>query len=288
MSIRSLLALVDGGETSENAIEAAVSVGRAFDAYVEVLHVETPVNPYMSVLSAGDGLAASVKLVDDFAQETRNRAMKAEELFRSRCIGAGLSVIAPDAARPDGASFSWHLVTGHDNPELARRGRLFDMIVMARPDSKDGGADSAALEAALFDTARPVLIAGRKPLAVADAHVAVAWDASREAARSVGAALPFLRLAKRVTAIAVTDTPGADGLEDLARYLGSHAIQPQLHPVPREECSIAETLHHAISEMAADLTVMGAYGHSVIGEFLFGGVTRDMLKDQHIPLFLAH
>jgi nucleotide-binding universal stress UspA family protein len=288
MSIRSLLALVDGGATSENAIAAAVTAGLAFDAHVEVLHVETPVNPYLPVLSAGDGLAAAYRLVDDMAAETRRRTEVANELFQSRCIDAGLAIVNPGVTRGNGSTFAWNLVTGHDNPELARRGRLFDLIVLARPDSKDGGVDSAALEAALFDTGRPVLIAGLKPLKLTDAHVAIAWDGSREAARSVGAALPLLKIASRVSAIAVKDSAVGDGISELAVYLSGHDIRPELRAVSRDERSIADALHQEIKAMDANLTVMGAYGHSIISEFLFGGVTRDMLKDQNVSLFLAH
>ncbi len=288
MTIRSLLALVDGGATSENAIKAAVTTGLAFGAHVEILHVETPVNPYMPVLSAGDGMAASMQLVDDMAADGRKRSEFANALFQTHCIDAGLTIVEPGLERGAGASFAWNLVTGHDNPELARRGRVFDMIVMARPDDSDGGVDSAALEAALFDTGRPVLIAGQSAPEPKNAHVAVAWDGSREASRSVGAALPFLKLAGRITTISVNDAPGDLGLPDLGLYLSSHGIATEMRPIARNERSVAEALHQEISDMKADLTVMGAYGHSIISEFLFGGVTRDMLKDQQLPLFLAH
>ena len=39
---------------------------------------------------------------------------------------------------------------------------------------------------------------------------------------------------------------------------------------------------------AASYIVMGGYGHSRAGEFLFGGVTRALLKECPVPLVLAH
>ena len=40
--------------------------------------------------------------------------------------------------------------------------------------------------------------------------------------------------------------------------------------------------------MSAAYCVMGLYGHSRLREALFGGVSRHMLTNSEIPLFLAH
>jgi nucleotide-binding universal stress UspA family protein len=33
---------------------------------------------------------------------------------------------------------------------------------------------------------------------------------------------------------------------------------------------------------------MGAYGHTRMRELVFGGVTRSMLEDTDLPIFIAH
>jgi nucleotide-binding universal stress UspA family protein len=38
----------------------------------------------------------------------------------------------------------------------------------------------------------------------------------------------------------------------------------------------------------ADLIVAGAYGHSRLGEWVFGGVTRDLLASSPVCCLLAH
>lgn len=292
MAIRSILALLDGGPASEHAIAAAVQLGQTFDAHVEVLHVETPVDSFVPLMPEAASIASSARLADDLLADSRRRAEQARALFDTHCADVGLTIIDPGSERPATATFAWRLVSGHDNPELARRGRLFDLIIMARPDGAEGGVDSAALEAALFDTGRPVLIAGDTPLQIIGAHMAIAWDGSREATQSIGASLPLLQKAKTVTAVSVSDGDANNmtngDLTDLAVYLRSHGIDPATKVIARHERSIAEALHQEMREQKVGLTVMGAYGHSVISEFLFGGVTRDMLKDQHLALFLAH
>jgi nucleotide-binding universal stress UspA family protein len=288
MTIRSVLALIDGGSTSEQALKAAIQVGLAFDAHVEVLHVEPPLTPLVPVMPEGVSGVSAVQLADDIETDVRMRSEHAKTLFDRLCTSAGLKVIDPEEERYAIASFAWRLVNGHDNPELARRGRLVDLIVMGRPDAADGGVDSAALEAALFDTARPVLIAGNAELEINDAHMVIAWDGSREVARSLGAALPFLKLAKTVEIISVNDNHTQPDLKGLQTFLCGHGVETNTHVIGKEDRTIAETLHHQLLSQKVGLSIMGAYGHSVIGEFLFGGVTRDMLKDQHLPLFLAH
>lgn len=288
MTIRSVLALIDGGSASEQALKAAVQVGLAFDAHVEVLHVEPPINPLVPVMPEGVGVAGATRLADDLEADQRKRTAHARALFESHCVDAGLKVTEPDEERYAIASFAWRLVSGHDNPELARRGRLVDLIVMGRPDEADGGVDSAALEAALFDTGRPVLIAGNTPLEIKGAHMVIAWDGSREATRSLSASLPFLNAAGSAVIISITDEEAPADLSDLGVYLRGHGVETETLSANREERTIAEALHHELVSEKANLTIMGAYGHSVIGEFLFGGVTRDMLKDPDLTLFLAH
>jgi len=77
-------------------------------------------------------------------------------------------------------------------------------------------------------------------------------------------------------------------LSDLTLYLKSHGIDADAKCVKLDDRAISEALHQEIRDSHADLTIMGAFGHSVISEFLFGGVTRDMLKDRQLALFLAH
>ncbi len=284
MNIRSILALIDGGPNSRCALKAAIRVGQAFNAHVEVLHVEQPVNPIVPMLPA----AGIDTVIDALEHETKQRTAKANALFQELCIDAGVSVIDPEDSRTEGCTFSWRLVSGHDNPELARRGRLCDLVVMARADETDGGVDSAILEAALFDTGRPVLIAGEQKSDYQHGRCAIAWDGSREAAQSIGSALPFLAQAGEVVILSVIDEAPATDASGLLNYLQRHEIAGKAVTVKRSGRSIADALKSEIDTRHIDLVIMGAYGHSPIEEFLFGGVTRDMLMEDQIPLLLAH
>jgi nucleotide-binding universal stress UspA family protein len=52
--------------------------------------------------------------------------------------------------------------------------------------------------------------------------------------------------------------------------------------------STAAALLHWVGVLRAELMVMGAYGQPVLREFLLGSVTKTVLRDSPVPLFLYH
>jgi len=291
MTIRSVLACVDGGDGSEKVIETAISVGKSFSAYVEVLHVERPVSPAMPSIVEGGSLIAAAEIFDAIEREEAERTKNAERLFQRLCVDGGLKIVDADSIenfKDSQSGFAWNLVSGHDNRELGYRGRLFDLIIMAKVNEQEGGVDSSLLEAALFDTGRPVLITSDEPIDFRNAQVAVAWDGSREAARSVGLAMPFLEAADRVSVITVSDGSEVEGAAELGRYLSRHGVLNECVPLKKNGSSIAHSLIEESRNHDIGLLVMGAYGHSALSQYLFGGVTRELLESGKLPLLVAH
>ncbi len=291
MTISSVLACVDGGDGSERVVQTAITVGKSFSAYVEVLHVQRPAAPAMPSVADGGSLLASAEIFDALEREETSRTKNAEQLFQKLCVDAGLNIVDPDSEENFNGSnggFAWRLVSGHDNRELGHRGRLFDLIIMAKVNDQEGGVDSSSLEAALFDTGRPVLVASDQSVDVKNMQVAVAWDGSREAARSVGLAMPFLEAAGEVRVVTVGDKDEVGGGEELGRYLSRHGVRNECIPLKKNGGSIASCLIEESRNHDVGLLVMGAYGHSALGEYLFGGVTREILESGELTLLLAH
>ncbi len=286
MKIRSILALLDGGAGTESAARAAISVGQAFNAHVEFLRIESTLP---AAVTMADGIAGSAALSASWHQPSTERTAHAKAIFDELCAGAELDIVEPDGpVKENGATFSWRMIFGHENPEVAYRGRTVDLIVMARADEDNGGVDSATLEAALFDSGKPVLIVGGDSPLHCNGRLAIAWDGSREAAHSVGLAIPLLESARSVTVLTVERQNDSVNFQPLRQYMRRHAIECEPIAVNRRNRGIAEALQDEISERDLDLMIMGAYGHNAIGEFIFGGVTRDMLQASQVPLFLAH
>ena len=172
---------------------------------------------------------------------------------------------------------------------LAAEARLHDLTVLDL-DPRGGILSLETIEAALMTSGRPVLAVPRTHPAFAGRRILLAWDGSLQAARAASEAMPFLRAAQAVEIVSVGDAddllatvPGAE----FARRLARHGVAVAVSNLPVAG-SIADTLRGHAGLFRADLMVMGAYRHSRVREFVFGGVTRSLLMDAPVPLFLAH
>jgi len=117
--------------------------------------------------------------------------------------------------------------------------------------------------------------------------VLIAWKESREAARALSAAVPLLRKADAVH-IALDSEIADAHRELLMRFLQSHAVHAQLHPLASPAQRVGDALRAMAAELGADLMVMGCYGHSRGRELLLGGATRSVLHSMTIPVLMAH
>ncbi len=172
---------------------------------------------------------------------------------------------------------------------LAAEARLHDLTILDL-DPRSEILSRETIEAALLGSGRPVLAVPRSHPVFAGRRILVAWDGSLRAARAAHEALPLLRAAEAVEIVSVGDAedllttvPGAE----FARHLARHGVAVTVSDLPQAG-SLAETLRTHAGLIRADLIVMGAYGHSRTREVLFGGVTRSLLNNAPVPLFLAH
>ena len=174
-------------------------------------------------------------------------------------------------------------------------GRHADLTIAGQPALDHSlTVREAALEGALLSSGRPVLLipTGRdQPINVR--HVIVAWDTSKESARALGDAALFLDAAERVTVVVVDPMPGQESFgpnpgADIAPVIARHCNKVELDRMPSSGASIAEAILGRAVYGDGDLIVMGGYGHSLLRETVFGGVTRQMIHDTTVPLLLSH
>jgi len=118
-------------------------------------------------------------------------------------------------------------------------------------------------------------------------RIVLAWDGSVQAARAVGAALPFLRLAQQVTVTTAGEADRRVPAEALLAYLARHEVRAQSESFA-SAAGVGKGLVEQAARLRADLLVMGAYGHSRLRELVLGGVTRQVLVDAALPVFMVH
>jgi nucleotide-binding universal stress UspA family protein len=178
-----------------------------------------------------------------------------------------------------------------DDDKIVAHARLADLIVLGRATAHNR-ARQAVIEDILFKSGRPVLLVPDRPLLQRSWNkIVIGWNAKAEAVHAVAGAIPFLKRAKRVVVATVDVKPincaAAPG-EDLAAYLRCHSVQAEVHNVDGLGRTEARVLLDEAIAVDADMLVLGAYGHSRAREFLFGGVTRELLATSSIPLLMAH
>lgn len=283
MALRDILLHLDAAAPAAARLDLAAGLARRAGAHLVGLYLVDVAVP----LIAGDigGGAALAGLMEDMRAEALAEAGRARAMFEQRL------------AR-DGLSGEWRLLEGPSVPLLTAAGRHADLIILGQTDP-DRSGPRGLVEAALFETGRPVLVV---PYAAAPAgpmkHALVAWNASREAARAVHDALPLLALMERVTVLVVQPgaspgmhDPGAHEEEagaDIARHLARHGLAVTVQRAVAPDIGVSDVLLNTIAEQSVDLLVMGGYGHSRLREFMLGGATRSLLGAMTAPVLLAH
>ncbi|MBV9995908.1 MAG: universal stress protein [Caulobacteraceae bacterium] len=177
-------------------------------------------------------------------------------------------------------------------PAMAAASRAADLIIAggASRGTRDIYSACDTAELAIL-SGRPVLVAPSRAPALEAKRVLVAWKDTREARRALTDATPFLEMAEQVKVIAISsvaDAPAAQAqVDDVAAALnrrGAHATAEVVHDA---HPSGFQVLRQA-SLAGADLIVAGAYGHSRLGEWVFGGMTADLLSQDEVYVLISH
>lgn len=284
-----LLAVVDGGSGSESVVRTALMLGEAFKARVELLHVEALAEEAIPVVAEGISAGAVEQLIEGMREQASARAETAEKLYRTHCVDAGIATCEPDAPAKAGEfRVALRHITGREADEVAGRGRLADLVIDAALTASEGEQSEPTLEAAIFETGRPLLMVPKTPPAKLGTSVVLAWDGSLEAARAASAALPLLARAEKVQVMtADMESTGAKPSE-LAGYLAEHGIDAKTWAFLPEDGGLGQGLLAEAGKVKADLLVMGAYRHSRLREMVLGGVTRSVMAKAEIPVLMAH
>ena len=280
MAIKDILVHLDGSSQAMVRLDVAAELARRHNAHLAGLFIIDLMAPAM-LAGDGNGTYMVAELLETMRQEALAQAATVQARFQERL-------------RRDGIAGEWRLVEGFAPGQVALQARYADLLVAGQADPEVSDAGEAIVEQAIFSSGRPVLVvpnAGR--FGVVGRRVVVGWNASPQAARALHDALPLIEPTARVKVIAVNpqvddgshgEQPGAD----IARHLARHDLKVEVERISSDEVTDGECLLNAVADEAADLLVLGAFGHSRFREFILGGVTRTMLQEMTVPVLLAH
>lgn len=276
MARERILVALQGSEADKAPLEAAVKLAPLYDADVRGLFVEPDPASYMMWTGPGAAGASVVSTAIDAVREEADKACDAAKTRFEETLGAARA----------GASFK--RIT--DSPsEAAEQARLIRLLV-ACPEAAAGKGPLADFTAScLVDEACPAYVPRKG--ATPPKKICMAWDGSKEAARAAFAADPLLEAGMEVT---ILHSPrnldyhdrAAAAPNRLRNWLAARGIEAKSQEVEGKG-GLGQALLEAGSH--CDLLVAGAYGHSRISQFIFGGVTRTLLQAVDGPsLLIAH
>lgn len=286
MAVRRLLVPIRTDGKGESVLDHALALAGKV-AHIEVIHCRpSPRDLIPFGVSVPSILREQISQSgDELANAEEQRVIK---LFEEYAVARKLTVVDPGKPHPKNKqSATWRVERGKQANIVSSRGRLADVIVVARPD-RDRAIGRNTLEAALVNSGSLVMMC--PPIALPKRigeHVAIAWNGSREAARALALAMPVLTQAKAISVLSVAGEKLELTGTHVLSYLADHDLQAQ-HLEVAAENSIGKTLIDGAGIAGADCLVMGAYGSSRGRELVFGGATQYIVDHADLPVLMAH
>ena len=259
---------------------AAASLGRACGAHVSGLYVIPAVQVYPSV-----GFEAAPQVFEGNRTFFKDNAERVKQGFE-------------EAMTKEGLPHDFHQIDARTpviGDEVIAFGRSADLIMLSATNPEEiTGVERDFIEQVVMSAGRPVIVLPfNGSAAISTGEIVLGWDGGREASRAAFDAIPLLKLASKVRVVRVDpqkdpalrgSVPGADLAEALAR----HGIKAEAQGFPTEGQDEGQALIRCADDCGAGLIVMGAYGHSRLAEFIFGGATRFVLTRMTRPVLMSH
>lgn len=265
------------------ALEAAIILAKRYEGYVEGLLVQGE-----AALAFVPGMVVPPDYLRMAVEEWRRFADRARRQFVDTVAAAGMPLQEPEVVTT-GLAAAWRELPGDEAEIVGHHGRLFDLIVVGRPEAPAPRRWREVREAALFETGRPVLLAPAETPPDFGRRIVVAWNGSIESARTVAFGMPFLLAAEQVEVISVEGhNVAGPAASDVAAHLARHSIAASSRTLQADERPAGEVILDEAGDMGADLVLKGAFTRSRFRQVVFGGMTQHILDYAKVPVLMAH
>jgi nucleotide-binding universal stress UspA family protein len=279
MAIRTILTYLPLEGSAAATMAAALKIAEPRKAHIIGLHLE-PQFPVYSEYSA--------ELPQDMLEQIRKAGTRTTDAIKR---------IFDDSIKSSAVTGEWRsLASAYALGEelLAAQTHYADLIVCAKPSEEMPDPWGDFSEVAILMSGRPVLLV---PGNISDAsmgdRVIIAWNNTRESARAVFDALDLMQGASKVKAITLIDDERERGSaeasgQSLVASLARHGITATAHVSHTGGETPGEALLSQLTDEGCDLLVMGGYSRSRLRETIFGGASRDILRDTWVPTLVSH
>lgn len=280
-----IFACVDGSRVTESVCDAAVWVATRVEIPLTILHaLEHESTPQPGDLSGSIGLGAREDLLTEMIELEAKKA--ALELRQGKLVLEAVSSRAKNRGIEKISTVQRHGTLTETLGELEEHIRMLVIGRQGEAHEAFPNAIGSHIESVIRTLHRPVLVVAEGWLA--PKTVMLAYDGSETANKALQmvSISPLLR-SLNCHLVAVKTHSVESSIEVLLAEASSRlsnagfAVTTEMLEGP-----VVESLIHYQSEQAIDLTIMGAYGHSRIRQFLVGSQTTKMLSSSQTPLLL--
>lgn len=284
MSFKTIMVLLNDVTNIQKLLEASSAIARQHDAHVTGLYVLPAAKIYSDI-----GMLATPIFFEGYRDYFQSKIDVVRRDFEARL-------------KRDGVKFEWRAVDSN-YPDVAEgaisNARCAELIITSQIGAgSDGSIERDLTERLIMESGRPILIIPRQghfaPRGEGIVEKAIVGiNGTRESARAMFDALPMLKFVKETRVIWVDpyrqggvsgEVPGAEE----AIVLSRRGLKAVAEPMMTDGRNAGEALLLRANDLGADLLVMGAYAHSRMREFVFGGATRHVLAHMNIPVLMSH
>ena len=274
MSYSTLLVHVDVDGELGGRVRVAAGLADQFSSHLIGAASWMPRPPFVV-----EGVTLDPGPTEEGCEEMRLVLSRREKEFRA-CVGQ------------DRSQIEWRSSLEFPTEFVAREARAADLVIIGQDRKSYDPYRSTDSGALVLRAGRPVLAVPPGIQSLAAKRAVIAWKDTREARRAVQDALPFLQGATEVIVMEVAETGSEQEsllrLKDVGGYLSRHGITALAERVRPVEGTESGALLRLVEEQSVDLVIAGAYGHSRLGEWMFGGMTQDLLTRCPVCCLLSH
>jgi nucleotide-binding universal stress UspA family protein len=276
---KDIMVHLDGSEEDEFRLRHAEAIAVKGQSHIIGLYTNN-LPEYAYVLAIQSGLAPMEPVVE-LAEQVRRKGDRCVAGLTERCkrIAVETQICRLEALPSEMLEL------------CVAKARCADLFVATAPYRHDElPIWDELIEAVMFDAGQGIYLIPSGAPARPIGNILVAWRDTRESARAVAVALPFLKVAARVR-IVMADAAEAtrdQQAKDLIAHLARHDIKAEVSAIETAGKAVSDVLLREAHRAGADLIVMGSYGHSRFREWILGGATREMIEKADLPMLMVH
>jgi nucleotide-binding universal stress UspA family protein len=279
VAIKDLLVAFNDDEGARNALKFGLQMADKYGAALSGLYAYQP-------QSYGGGVKRWIPedVFKNVSQAEADSAKEIEKSFYEQVKSAGHK-----------GEVSFHIETGQPDLMLARTARYHDLLLLGQfVGALNRQRKAIQPEQVLERAGKPILIIPAKyQVRPFKETAAVAWDASRSAARALTDAMQILETKKNLDILTVhpdgqQERHGDMPQRDIIAHLKRHGVKAQHVQLQAGAHGIGQAILAHCETTEPDVLVMGAFGRTKLGAVLFGGVTLHVLENMNTPLLMSH